>query len=237
MRDNPRISAFLDQLKAAGILHRVLWSGKRPLTKGFDDVNCIAFVGDGFKPAIGTAMIIDYGPRDGYGFYPETRTNSMEDDVRAVLGKPNVKAVVEHLSSVVAAVKEEMIPGEAAERALLQEAVAAWPQVGTDDEINGGDMVEWFGFFHEKATAVLAAAPFDEWSMSGPEEGDQADQSVWVTDGYGNELLSVTDDVGDVEERREFGRQVAAALNAARIPSPLAGTMEAHLAMKGAGLL
>lgn len=53
--------------------------------------------------------------------------------------------------------------GEAAALSLLQEAVDAWPQMDHPDddegEINGGDMVEWFGFFHAKALDVLKGSP------------------------------------------------------------------------------
>lgn len=52
----------------------------------------------------------------------------------------------------------QVVGGDAA-LALLREAIEAWPQVGTDDEINGGDMVEWFGSFHAKAKDVLAGLP------------------------------------------------------------------------------
>jgi hypothetical protein len=42
-------------------------------------------------------------------------------------------------------------------RSLVAGAVAAWPQMETGEEMNGGDMVEWFGGFYHDAKAALAA--------------------------------------------------------------------------------
>lgn len=57
--------------------------------------------------------------------------------------------------------------------AILTEAVAAWPQFDPasprhDQEVNGGDMVEWFGGFLQRARAALGgdippAAPSLDW--------------------------------------------------------------------------
>lgn len=80
MRHNQRIAHFLDKLAAAGVSYRVLWSARRDGKKGSDDVHFVSFTGDGFRPAVGTAVIIDYG-RDGYGFFPESPHASIDDDV------------------------------------------------------------------------------------------------------------------------------------------------------------
>lgn len=42
--------------------------------------------------------------------------------------------------------------------ALLKGALEAWPEIDTDEEINGGDMVEWFGDFAERAAGIIAKA-------------------------------------------------------------------------------
>jgi hypothetical protein len=45
-------------------------------------------------------------------------------------------------------------------KSLLQEAIDAWPQFDRDDgdpeaEVNGGDLVEWFGDFRERVRQAL----------------------------------------------------------------------------------
>lgn len=79
MRTNPRINTFIEKLEAAGVSARVLWSARRG-HKGKHDVFFLHFGGDGFRPAVGTAVIIDYG-EDGYGFFPESATTSIDRDV------------------------------------------------------------------------------------------------------------------------------------------------------------
>lgn len=87
MRSNPRIATFLDKLKDAGVLVNLMWSAKRPNTKKFDDVNFVAFVGNGFSPSVATAIIIDYGPRDGFGIYGDNFPNDF-DAMVAMIAKP-----------------------------------------------------------------------------------------------------------------------------------------------------
>lgn len=38
---------------------------------------------------------------------------------------------------------------------LLKEAIEAWPQFDGEDEVNGGDLVEWFGEFRARCRGVL----------------------------------------------------------------------------------
>lgn len=80
MRHNPKIDRFLGRLAENGVTWRLLWSTRRASGKGHDDVYCLSFSGEGFRPAVGTAIIVDYG-NDGYGFYPESPINSIEFDV------------------------------------------------------------------------------------------------------------------------------------------------------------
>lgn len=40
-------------------------------------------------------------------------------------------------------------------RALLQDAVDAWPEFETDEEINGGDAVQWLGEYIANIKATL----------------------------------------------------------------------------------
>ena len=41
--------------------------------------------------------------------------------------------------------------------ALLREALDAWPQFDTDDDVNGGDMVDWFGQWRVRVKEALSA--------------------------------------------------------------------------------
>jgi hypothetical protein len=56
----------------------------------------------------------------------------------------------------------------------------------------------------------------DGFFMSGPEEGDVCDQSVFVCNDLGDELFEITAE-GSVEERRELGRQLAELMNKAKV--------------------
>lgn len=38
---------------------------------------------------------------------------------------------------------------------LLAKAVEDWPEFDLDDDVNGGDMVEWFGQFRQKAVELV----------------------------------------------------------------------------------
>jgi hypothetical protein len=50
-----------------------------------------------------------------------------------------------------------MSTGELAHfRALLERAVDAWPQFDSDDGVNGGDLVEWFGRWRDEVKDALA---------------------------------------------------------------------------------
>lgn len=83
MYSNPRIVAFLDGLRDRGVALKVLWSTKRSPKNRYDDVNFVAFSGDGFSPNISTAVIVDYG-EDGYGFYPSSNSIEMRADIDLV---------------------------------------------------------------------------------------------------------------------------------------------------------
>ncbi|CDX26794.1 hypothetical protein MPL3356_60557 [Mesorhizobium plurifarium] len=99
MRHNPKINAFLDKLASAGVTYRTNWETRRdgkPLSNGrpFGDVIHLTFVGNGFSPSVGTAIVVDYGDRDGFGIYYEAETNSIDDDI-ARIAKPRAKDVAE----------------------------------------------------------------------------------------------------------------------------------------------
>lgn len=92
---------------------------------------------------------------------------------------------------VLAAPVANHAPGQAvgndAALVLLREAVEAWPQFDRtetplmkpgvipegDEPVDGGDMVEWFGFFHAKAKDVIAGNP-----VAIPPHADDANDTV-----------------------------------------------------------
>lgn len=86
---NPLIVSFLRKLDDAGVTYRINWRSRRDGRiahgVGGPDVYHLAFCGNGFAPALSTAVIIDYDG-DGFGFYPESRSNRIDDDVAAVVG-------------------------------------------------------------------------------------------------------------------------------------------------------
>jgi hypothetical protein len=49
--------------------------------------------------------------------------------------------------------------GEAELRGLLLEAVEAFPEIGTDEEISGGDAVEWLGQWLPNVSVALKTTP------------------------------------------------------------------------------
>ncbi|TJW14405.1 MAG: hypothetical protein E5W82_10540 [Mesorhizobium sp.] len=139
---NPQIDAFFVKLADANVQHRCNWQAKRdPNLKGYD-IEHLSFIGDGFRPSEATAVIISYG-RDGYGLYFEAVSNSIDGDV-ARIAAPRAP---------------HPVAGPAELAAKLQEAVDAWPQFDGEDEVNGGDMVEWFGTFRSEARALLGWLP------------------------------------------------------------------------------
>jgi hypothetical protein len=52
------------------------------------------------------------------------------------------------------------------------------------------------------------------WFMSGPEEGDTIDMSVFVCDQEGNEVIEITQ--GSTAERKQIARKVCELLNKGR---------------------
>ena len=86
IRDNARIAAFLDQLEAAGVSVRTNWQAE----SGGAIVTHVRFVGDGFTPAIGTAVILDYG-ENGYALYVESQSNSIAKDVHSIARRQRIR--------------------------------------------------------------------------------------------------------------------------------------------------
>jgi hypothetical protein len=93
---NEMFEEFREMLLERGVTMRCLWEasagvkrgtvGHERARKGTHDVALYAFVGDGFSPAIGTAVLVDYGPRDGFGIWLETGTTQIDADVDQIVG-------------------------------------------------------------------------------------------------------------------------------------------------------
>ncbi len=67
--DCPKFQEFRAALEAEGVTIRWAWSTKRnSRARGHDDCAFAMFYGNGFQPAIATAIIVSYG-KDGYGIW------------------------------------------------------------------------------------------------------------------------------------------------------------------------
>lgn len=152
MRSNPFIATFLDKLNAAGVQCNMMWSGKRPLTKKGDDINFVAFVGAGFAPSVSTAIILDYGPRDGFGIYTDSLANDF-DKMVAAIAKPRDAAAAPN-------------PMEAALREIAENGPDEEPEAEDYDDTesaysNGLEVEAWrlAAIAHKGLVAAAAAAP------------------------------------------------------------------------------
>lgn len=67
---------------------------------------------------------------------------------------------------------------------LLAEAVNSWPQLDTDEEINGGDMVEWFSTWRDAAMRAIKAERPDLFAAEpwGDEDAECAAAEGWFLD-------------------------------------------------------
>lgn len=63
---NRQFETFRAALADRGVTLRYLWTANRGMGSKRDDVALVAFTGNGFSPRIGTAVVIDYGVRDGF---------------------------------------------------------------------------------------------------------------------------------------------------------------------------
>lgn len=77
-----------------------------------------------------------------------------------------------------------------------------------------GDSLDALDSLIRKARELTGiAAKAAEFDWSGPEEGDECDESIWILDPDGGELFEVTSG-DDVEERKEIARRMVAKINA-----------------------
>lgn len=160
MRTNPRIATLVDKLQAAGVMYRINWMACRdgkPERKGHPaDVFHVSFVGNGFAPSVSTAIFLDYGPRDGFGFYTDTVTGTFDDmvaaiakplhdDSKPVQAKPEPLAAIDaylsataHVTGIEAQRRALIAAGnalEAATRAMVKAARFAPPETIAGDAV------------------------------------------------------------------------------------------------------
>ena len=87
--DCPRFQDFRRKLESEGVTIKLGWIGKT-VTRERDDLAHVTFHSEA-GPAVRDAMIRSYG-EDGFSIYLGTETNSMDDDVRRIVGARKVSA-------------------------------------------------------------------------------------------------------------------------------------------------
>lgn len=96
MQDNKQFETFRAELLARKIHISWLWQTRRDgkpakYPKQMADVGMIAFTGEGFQPMHLTAIVVDYGPRDGFGLYTDHGGLTIEQDADTI-AKPRTRA-------------------------------------------------------------------------------------------------------------------------------------------------
>lgn len=77
MHYNKQFETFRAELLARKVHINWLWETRRDgkstarLQNRHADVGMIAFTGEGFQPMHLTAIVVDYGPDDGFGLYTD----------------------------------------------------------------------------------------------------------------------------------------------------------------------
>lgn len=86
-----QLDTLFDDLRLRGVTMRRLWEtrrdGKRITLKHPADVTFYVFCGDGFTPSVTTAIIIDYGSNDGFGFYVDNVPTKLSE-ISDMIAKP-----------------------------------------------------------------------------------------------------------------------------------------------------
>jgi hypothetical protein len=85
--DNKQFQAFRTKLSEAGVSFRVLWEAKRSPRSRYADVAFLSFVGNGFSPKVGSAIVINYG-KDGYGLYTGAKSDLTIDGDVSYIAQP-----------------------------------------------------------------------------------------------------------------------------------------------------
>ncbi|BCH33198.1 hypothetical protein MesoLjLc_51280 [Mesorhizobium sp. L-8-10] len=127
MRSNPRINDFLGKLNAAGVHYRINWStrrdGKPAIQNRPADLHHVSFIGSGSSPSVATAVMIDYGDRDGFGLYLDSGSNSIDADV-ARIAKPRDEAPVAPPAAHMSGICDDMDPSQLLRMLLI--SVIKW---------------------------------------------------------------------------------------------------------------
>lgn len=84
---NERIERLLARIREAGFELRLNWEAPRWRgDKGTARHYSVTDSADGRKPGVRTFVLIDY-EGEGYGFYPESETVKIDDDLAAITGQ------------------------------------------------------------------------------------------------------------------------------------------------------
>ena len=84
MPENKQLEKFKEGLRERGFDLTENWEAPR----WTGDKHCVrhfTITGDNKRPAMLTCIIIDYGD-DGFGFYGESQSNSIDKDMEAICG-------------------------------------------------------------------------------------------------------------------------------------------------------
>jgi hypothetical protein len=140
---NPQIAAFFHALEDLGIQKRILWETSRH-NNGVTDTFMVAFAGTP-APAVNTAIVIDYGIGNGFGFFPESTNIHMSDDVELVAEGPNGMDLL--VKDVLAFTKAtdtpfSMVPFIDPARSPLRKDLINEEHKETIEAIDAGDPVE-----------------------------------------------------------------------------------------------
>lgn len=92
MQENTAITKLHQMLRAADVSHICNWQAKRDPKAKHPDVEHLSFIGNGFSPTISAAVIINYGEKNGFGFYVDVLPNHF-DAMVAVIAHPRTSDV------------------------------------------------------------------------------------------------------------------------------------------------
>lgn len=84
--DNERWQEFRKELEARGISIRWAWQAKSDPSKKHCNVHFATFYGSGFQPKVLCAVVIDYGPKDGFGLFTDESGRTMEAEAAYIAG-------------------------------------------------------------------------------------------------------------------------------------------------------
>lgn len=97
MHDNKQFAEFREALALHKVRIHWAWQARRDgkpakYPKQCANVGMLMFTGEGFQPKHLTAIVIDYGPRDGFALYLDANSTTIAADAETIAG-PDWNAV------------------------------------------------------------------------------------------------------------------------------------------------